>query len=600
MLNTKILVRLIGITLAMFISGACSEKENDYYRPEEWTRSVSKIWDGPAHSAFTDLVRFNNAFYCVFREASGHFGEGGKVRVIRSTDGKAWETVKVFELDPIITEPSPDFEFNGANQNMIINPHPDFNYANNGQFTITAWVKMIEPTNVTTDGTAISYIVSTRNGGDGYDFGTHRGVNPRAPNLFADLGAPYLRKRQNNNAFTYGEWTHVSYVYDGANVYGGGSIPQVYFHQNGVRVPQVASTNVSTQANTYGNEIAVFSKPGNRNPGAGYGSYAAGSISSLRFWNKALTDSEIAADMTATVTASTPNLVAGYDFNKSSVYQQGANYFLPDIKGNHPGRLRNYVAEETVVSYGDLRDPKLSITPDNRLMVFMDGEYYIGASVSSRRPYVSFSDATGDNFSEPERADVHYPTADGLSNGNFWIWRLTWNNAKTAAYGFDYLNPLTLFKTTDGKVFRTERRITTVDGSPNEVAIQFDTQDNMYALIRRESGTALGVLAVSPPPYDNFTYNQLDFRLGGPEFLFLDDNTLVMGTRGFDNTTTMHIVVTDLQGKVLKKMPLPSAGDASYPGMVIHDGYLWVSYYSSKSGKADIYMAKIPLDDLKP
>lgn len=62
----------------------------------------------------------------------------------------------------------------------------------------------------------------------------------------------------------------------------------------------------------------------------------------------------------------------------------------------------------------------------------------------------------------------------------------------------------------------------------------------------------------------------------------------------------MHIVTTGLKGEVLKRIHLPSAEDASYPGMVIHDGYLWVSYYSSKSGKADIYMAKIPLDDLKP
>lgn len=599
MSHIKITIQSACILLMVSILGACAKKEVDYNRPEEWTRSVNKIWDGAGHSAFTDLIRFNDAFYCVFREASGHFGEGGKVRVIRSTDGEEWETVKVFELEPIITEPSPDFEFNGANQNMVISPHADFNYANNGQFTITAWVKMIEPTNVTTDGSAISYIVSNRNGGDGYDFGTHRGTATRMPSLFADIGAPYLRKRQNNNAFTYGEWTHVSYVYDGANVYGGGATPQVYFHQNGVRVPQVGSPAISTQANTYGNEIAVFSKPGNRNPGAGYGSYAAGAISSLRFWNKALTDAEIAADMDAEVSSSTPNLIAGYDFDKTTVQQQGNDYFVPDVTGRHPGKLRNYVAEETIVSYGDLRDPKLSITPDNRLMILMDGDYYIGASVSSRRPYVSFSDASGDNFSEPEAADVHYPTADGLSNGNFWIWRLTWNNAKSAAYGFDYMNPLTLFKTTDGKVFRSERRLA-IDGSPNEVSIKFDKQDNMYALIRRESGTALGMLAVSPPPYENFTYHELDIRLGGPEFLFLDDQTLVMGTRGFTNSTTMHIVTTNLQGEVLKTIYLPSAGDASYPGMVIHDGYLWVSYYSSKSGKADIYMAKIPLEELKP
>ncbi len=30
---------------------------------------VEKIWAKAPHSAFTDLIRFNNAWYCTFREA---------------------------------------------------------------------------------------------------------------------------------------------------------------------------------------------------------------------------------------------------------------------------------------------------------------------------------------------------------------------------------------------------------------------------------------------------------------------------------------------------------------------------------------------------
>ena len=36
-------------------------------------------------------------------------------------------------------------------------------------------------------------------------------------------------------------------------------------------------------------------------------------------------------------------------------------------------------------------------------------------------------------------------------------------------------------------------------------------------------------------------------------------------------------------------LTLPSGGDTSYPGLVWHDGLLWVSYYSSHEGKAAIY-----------
>ncbi|MBN2308154.1 MAG: exo-alpha-sialidase, partial [Candidatus Hydrogenedentes bacterium] len=42
-------------------------------------------------------------------------------------------------------------------------------------------------------------------------------------------------------------------------------------------------------------------------------------------------------------------------------------------------------------------------------------------------------------------------------------------------------------------------------------------------------------------------------------------------------------------------LTLPSGGDTSYPGLVWHDGLLWMSYYSSHEGKTSIYLAKIRL-----
>ena len=41
-------------------------------------------------------------------------------------------------------------------------------------------------------------------------------------------------------------------------------------------------------------------------------------------------------------------------------------------------------------------------------------------------------------------------------------------------------------------------------------------------------------------------------------------------------------------------LELPSGGDTSYPGMVMHQGLLWMSYYSShEAHKTSIYLAKI-------
>ena len=42
-------------------------------------------------------------------------------------------------------------------------------------------------------------------------------------------------------------------------------------------------------------------------------------------------------------------------------------------------------------------------------------------------------------------------------------------------------------------------------------------------------------------------------------------------------------------------LQLPSGGDCSYPGMVWHDGLLWLSYYSSHEGRTGVYLAKVRL-----
>ena len=51
---------------------------------------VSRIWDGGAHNAFTDLIRFRDRWYCTFREGDDHVGGDGRIRVLTSADGEAW------------------------------------------------------------------------------------------------------------------------------------------------------------------------------------------------------------------------------------------------------------------------------------------------------------------------------------------------------------------------------------------------------------------------------------------------------------------------------------------------------------------------------
>jgi len=59
---------------------------------------VQRIWDAAPHSAFTDLARFDERFYCAFREGRGHVSTDGRLRVLASDDGEAWEPAGLLEL----------------------------------------------------------------------------------------------------------------------------------------------------------------------------------------------------------------------------------------------------------------------------------------------------------------------------------------------------------------------------------------------------------------------------------------------------------------------------------------------------------------------
>lgn len=52
--------------------------------------SVEKIWDKAPHNGFTDLTRFQNLFYCCFREGSSATTGEGVIHIMLSASGKTW------------------------------------------------------------------------------------------------------------------------------------------------------------------------------------------------------------------------------------------------------------------------------------------------------------------------------------------------------------------------------------------------------------------------------------------------------------------------------------------------------------------------------
>ena len=56
-----------------------------------------RIWDQAPHNAFTDLIRFQNRWYCAFREGDGHVCDHGRLRVLVSDDGTTWTSAALMD-----------------------------------------------------------------------------------------------------------------------------------------------------------------------------------------------------------------------------------------------------------------------------------------------------------------------------------------------------------------------------------------------------------------------------------------------------------------------------------------------------------------------
>ena len=283
----------------------------------------------------------------------------------------------------------------------------------------------------------------------------------------------------------------------------------------------------------------------------------------------------------------------------------------------------------------DLRDPKLSVTPDGKLMLVIGGSVYEGKVLAQRIPQVAFS-TDGRHFSDPEPAEF----SEGIPFGMEWLWRLTWHDG--TGYAVIYGEKFALVKTVDGRHFETVTELA-ADGFPNETTVRFTSDGRMAMMIRRESKDKRGWWGVSEAPYTEWDFVPMDLQLGGPEFLITAGSGVsgskgsgvgssgfiasgskdsgngiagssVSGSKGSVGAAGPELVIAGTRSYFIGKKPktillkggldgvfeevcvLPSGGDCSYPGFRIVGDELWVVYYSSHElGHAAIYLARMPL-----
>ena len=285
-------------------------------------------------------------------------------------------------------------------------------------------------------------------------------------------------------------------------------------------------------------------------------------------------------------------------------FREGETHIF-DNNGNAEGKIRilhskngkSWKSLSTIGKEGfDLRDPKLSITPDGRLMVIVGGSVYRDKQLKAMIPHVVFSE-DGRTFTTPQPVKIEEPHRTERD----WLWRVTWHNGVGYATSYYRDKPNMkgrLFSTTDGINYKY---ITTFefDGYPNEATVRFLKDGRMAILLRRDRGNRKAMWGVSKnAEFTEWEWKSIGTFIGGPDFIVLESGDIVAGGRTelVRKVPKTSLFTIDKNWNFDQKLILPSGGDTSYPSFIVVGNELWVSYYSTHETKnASIYLAKIPL-----
>lgn len=266
---------------------------------------------------------------------------------------------------------------------------------------------------------------------------------------------------------------------------------------------------------------------------------------------------------------------------KAHVSEDGALQVLESKDGTDWKPVARITSETA-----DLRDAKISVTPEGQLMLSGAGALHQPA------PYRHLSMAW---FSDD---GTHWSKAHIIGDPNLWLWGMKWHDGNVYSIGYHTGKEgpkfTRLYKSSDGKKFETVVDKLIDKGYSNESSLVFTKDNTCYCLLRRDGKGATGLLGTSKPPYTKWDWKDLGVKIGGPELFQLPDGRFLATVRLYSPKVRTSICQIDVdKGTLTELLALPSGGDTSYANMVLHDGLLNVSYYSSHEGKTSIYFAKV-------
>ena len=240
----------------------------------------------------------------------------------------------------------------------------------------------------------------------------------------------------------------------------------------------------------------------------------------------------------------------------------------------------------------DLRDPKLSF--DGTRLILTCYAKHKDKNSDITTTMLSFFTTTGVSWSSGNKFGQH----------GWWLWNIAFSKSK--AYGLAYnraANAVNLYSGHPSRAMNcAKRNVFSLEksgkGYPNESAILFDDCDRAHVFLRRDADSFSAQYGFSRPPYTKWEWCDLGLYIGGPAAVHYRNTIYFVAGRDVDwqrRTFSTAIWTFNSDTRSLTHcLTLPSGGDTSYPGMVVIDKTLYISYYSSHiDNQSRVYLAKV-------
>ncbi|MFQ3250146.1 MAG: hypothetical protein ACI9O6_001970 [Glaciecola sp.] len=277
---------------------------------------------------------------------------------------------------------------------------------------------------------------------------------------------------------------------------------------------------------------------------------------------------------------------------------------------------------ELTILNSDLRDPKLTILRDESLLL---SAYARKVEIDDKGEEIR----TSQNTYWLSRDGIHWQHQGFFAAHFHWCWRLSLKDDQIFGLAYErrtenlylYEGPgLDNFKSKSKPILSKEEHGL---GYPNESDLCFVSETDAIAIVRRDADTYSTQFGKSIAPFDDWQWQDLPIYLASPRVLSLNEKEVLIAAR-YEHTHLTQLkdeqepliqyfgsgneklpysdeeLKTGLFKLNLRNnelsflLPLPSADDNGYPGLVLNDTGFWLSYYSTpQAGQTQVYLCYV-------